>query len=79
MDEITQDNEALPWVYVTIDKGNMRWEIYKVNSPDYDQLKPYILVNHETFGVYTDSVLGKKCTQTINTWEKSSGLTFGDL
>ena len=79
MEEITQDNEALPWVYVTVDKGNMRWEIYKVNSPDYDQLKPYILVNHETFGVYTDSVLGKRCTQTINAWEKSSGLTFGDL
>lgn len=57
----------------------MIWEIYKANSSDYGHLKTYILVTHETFGVYTDSVLGKKCAQTINAWEKSSGLTFGDL
>ena len=79
MEEVTQDNIELPWLYATVDQGNMRCEIYKVNNPDYDHLKPYILVTHETFGVYTDSVLGKKCTQTINAWEKSSGLTFGDL
>lgn len=79
MEEITQDSEVLPWVYVTVDKGNMRWEIYKANSSDYGHLKTYILVTHETFGVYIDSVLSKKCAQTINTWEKSSGLTFGDL
>lgn len=65
--------------FPTVDKGNMIWEIYKANSSDYGRLKTYILGTHEMFGVYTDSVLGKKCTQTINAWEKSSGLTFGDL
>ena len=79
MEEITQYNAALPWLYATADQGNMMWEIYKANSSDYGHLKTYILVTHETFGVYIDSVLSKKCAQTINTWEKSSGLTFGDL
>lgn len=79
MEEITQDNITLPWLYATADQGNMMWEIYKANNTDYKQLKTYIFVTHETFGVYTDSVLGKICAQTINAWEKSSGLTFGDL
>lgn len=79
MEEVTQDDEMLPWVCVTVDKGNMRWEIYKVNAPGYDTHKPYIMVTHDTFGIYTDSNLGRKCSQTINAWEKSSGLTFGDL
>lgn len=79
MEEITQYNAALPWLYATADQGNMMWEIYKANSSDYGHLKTYILVTHETFGVYTDSALGKKCAQTVNAWEKSSGLTFGDL
>lgn len=79
MEEITHYNAALPWLYATADQGNMMWEIYKANSPDYGHLKTYILVTHETFGVYTDSALGKKCAQAVNAWEKSSGLTFGDL
>lgn len=79
MEEITQDNFVLPWLYATADQGNMMWEIYKANSLNYGYIKTYIFVTHETFGVYTDSVLGKKCAQTINAWEKGSGLTFGDL
>ena len=79
MEEITQYNAALPWLYATAEQGNMMWEIYKANSSDYGHLKTYILVTHETFGVYTDSALGKKCAQVVNAWEKSSGLTFGDL
>lgn len=79
MEEITQDNFVLPWLYATVDQGNMMWEIYKANKSDYKQLQQCIFVTHETFGVYTDSVLGKKCVQTVNAWEKGSGLTFGDL
>lgn len=79
MEEITQDNFVLPWLYATADQGNMTWEIYKANNSDYKQLQQCIFVTHETFGVYTDSVLGKKCAQTVNAWEKGSGLTFGDL
>jgi hypothetical protein len=79
MEEITQDNFVLPWLYATVDQGNMMWEIYKANSLNYGYVKTYIFVTHETFGVYTDSVLGKICAQTVNAWEKSSGLTFGDL
>jgi hypothetical protein len=79
IEEITQDNFVLPWLYATVDQGNMMWEIYKANKSDYKQLQQCIFVTHETFGVYTDSVLGKKCVQTVNAWEKGSGLTFGDL
>lgn len=79
MEEITQDNFVLPWLYATADQGNMMWEIYKANNLNYGYVKTYIFVTHETFGVYTDTILGKKCAQTINAWEKSSGLTFGDL
>jgi hypothetical protein len=41
--------------------------------------KTHMTLSAETFGLYTDSILGKKCAQTINAWEKSSGLMFTDL
>ena len=82
LEYVTSDYNIFPWLYTTFHEDNLREEIFYKGfdpafNPEYSNYSFHVI--EETFGVYTDSVLGRKCAQTINAWEKSSGLTFGDL
>ena len=82
LEDVTPDHNMFPWLYTTFEEDNLREEIFyegfhaSSNTEDSDHS---FCVLEDTFGVYTDSVLAKRCAQTVNAWEKDSGLTFGDL
>lgn len=82
LEDVTPEHNIFPWLYTTFEEDNLREEIFyqgfhaSSNTEDSDHS---FWALEETFGVYTDSALANRCAQTVNAWEKSSGLTFGDL